>query len=210
MFDILNDAKNAIDAADQNEKWRTFWFQTIVVHTFFGLFVISFVLSCTVEAYSPKDIMEIRKKEGPNGINFKYRDLWHSPELYNLYSFERKSGGKTHKSHYRFCRKCNAWKPDRTHHGKEEGHCILKMDHYCPWLNNTLGHNNLKYFFLTLAYGNATLVTWLVLMWPTFRDCFNELQSLREDFIVLFAYFLAFLLAMVLNWFFMFHCRLAG
>eukprot|EP00940_MAST-03C_sp_MAST-3C-sp2_P002803 g2803.t1 len=154
--------------------------------------------------------MNIRNKEGPSGRNYKYRDIWKNPEIYNLYTFERKNGGKSSKSHYRFCRKCNAWKPDRTHHGKEEGKCILKMDHYCPWLNNTLGHNNLKYFFLTLAYGNATLLTWLIFMWPRFRKCFEELESLKRDFAVLFAFFLASLLSIVLNWFFMFHCRLAS
>lgn len=210
MQDLISDANNAITKDDQNVAYRTLYFQSIVMHSFFAFFLVSFVHSCNVTAYSPRDLMNLRKDEGTHSEKYIYHNIWDSPELYNIYSFERKSGGKAHKAQYRLCRKCNMWKPDRTHHGKEAGKCIVKMDHYCPWLNNTLGHNNLKYFFLTLAYGNATLISWLVLMWPRFRKCFEELESLKSDFMILFAYFLAFKLSVVLNWFFMFHCRLAS
>lgn len=30
--------------------------------------------------------------------------------------------------------------------------CILGMDHYCPWLNNTIGHFNHRHFFLFMMY----------------------------------------------------------
>ncbi|KAK1918133.1 hypothetical protein P3342_000853 [Pyrenophora teres f. teres] len=35
-----------------------------------------------------------------------------------------------------WCEKCHNWKPDRTHHCKELGRCVRKMDHYCPWAGN--------------------------------------------------------------------------
>ncbi|KAI3405673.2 hypothetical protein KGF56_001691 [Candida oxycetoniae] len=41
---------------------------------------------------------------------------------------------------FRYCNKCDCWKPDRTHHCSSSGKCILKMDHYCPW------------FFVSQAY----------------------------------------------------------
>lgn len=33
----------------------------------------------------------------------------------------------------RWCSTCKTWKPDRTHHSREVGRCIWKMDHFCPW-----------------------------------------------------------------------------
>jgi hypothetical protein len=33
----------------------------------------------------------------------------------------------------RFCRKCALYKPDRAHHCSQLGHCVLRMDHFCPW-----------------------------------------------------------------------------
>jgi hypothetical protein len=39
--------------------------------------------------------------------------------------------------HPRFwCTKCQAPKPERTHHCSFCKRCVLKMDHHCPWLAN--------------------------------------------------------------------------
>lgn len=32
-----------------------------------------------------------------------------------------------------WCSYCFNWKPDRTHHCREVGRCVRKMDHFCPW-----------------------------------------------------------------------------
>jgi palmitoyltransferase len=32
-----------------------------------------------------------------------------------------------------WCSMCTNWKPDRTHHCREVGRCVRKMDHFCPW-----------------------------------------------------------------------------
>lgn len=32
-----------------------------------------------------------------------------------------------------WCSQCANWKPDRAHHCRDAGRCILKMDHFCPW-----------------------------------------------------------------------------
>ncbi|KAK3378360.1 Palmitoyltransferase PFA3 [Podospora didyma] len=62
-------------------------------------------------------------------------------------SFTVKSNGEL-----RFCKKCQARKPDRAHHCSTCGRCVLKMDHHCPWLATCIGLRNHKAFLLFLTY----------------------------------------------------------
>ncbi|KAI9758634.1 MAG: hypothetical protein M4579_002945 [Chaenotheca gracillima] len=59
----------------------------------------------------------------------------------------------------RFCKKCQAKKPDRAHHCSTCQRCVLKMDHHCPWLATCLGLHNYKPFVLFLIY--TTLFCWV-------------------------------------------------
>ncbi|TGJ81145.1 hypothetical protein E0Z10_g7619 [Xylaria hypoxylon] len=62
-------------------------------------------------------------------------------------SFTVKSNGDL-----RFCKKCQARKPDRAHHCSTCQRCVLKMDHHCPWLATCIGLRNHKAFLLFLGY----------------------------------------------------------
>ncbi|KAL2266346.1 hypothetical protein VTJ83DRAFT_5698 [Remersonia thermophila] len=62
-------------------------------------------------------------------------------------SFTVKSNGEM-----RFCKKCQARKPDRAHHCSTCRRCVLKMDHHCPWLATCVGLYNHKAFLLFLVY----------------------------------------------------------
>lgn len=64
---------------------------------------------------------------------------------------ERKRGSQE----ARWCRKSGAYKPDRAHYCRVLKKGVLRMDHYCPWLGNTVGFYNQKFFFLFLLYANA-------------------------------------------------------
>jgi palmitoyltransferase len=52
----------------------------------------------------------------------------------------------------RTCRRCGTFKPHRAHHDSVSGRCVVKMDHYCPWVNNTVGFRNHKHFLLFVGY----------------------------------------------------------
>ncbi|KAG6616365.1 putative protein S-acyltransferase 16 isoform X1 [Phytophthora cinnamomi] len=52
----------------------------------------------------------------------------------------------------RFCRQCETPKPPRAHHCRECRRCVYEMDHHCPWLNNCVGYNNYRHFWLLLLY----------------------------------------------------------
>lgn len=74
----------------------------------------------------------------------------------------------------RWCSKCSAPKPDRCHHCRQCGRCVLKMDHHCPWLlDSCIGLRNYKAFVLFLVYTSSfcilcldTLARACLALWP--------------------------------------------
>ena len=109
-----------------------------------------------------------------------------TPLTTRVRGLERKLDGRT-----RFCKKCRLYKPDRTHHCKKLGRCVLEMDHWCPWVRNTVGYRNRKYFFLAVTYGWMTLFAYCVVLGPYLRTA-SGLQSVLDYFII-FCYILAVL-----------------
>lgn len=62
-----------------------------------------------------------------------------------------------------FCEKCSIFKPDRTHHCKELGRCVRKMDHFCPWAGGIIGETTHKYFMQLVGYTALyTTFVWIV------------------------------------------------
>lgn len=52
----------------------------------------------------------------------------------------------------RWCKKCQNYKPERSHHCKTCNKCVLKMDHHCPWTYNCVGHGNFPHFLRFLIF----------------------------------------------------------
>eukprot|EP00940_MAST-03C_sp_MAST-3C-sp2_P001861 g1861.t1 len=50
------------------------------------------------------------------------------------------------------CRRTGVLKPPTAHFCREARSVVLKMDHYCPWVNNVVGIFTQKYFLLFVFY----------------------------------------------------------
>ena len=55
------------------------------------------------------------------------------------------------------CVFCGIVRTMRSHHCKEQGRCVERMDHYCPWIDNSVGLGNQRSFFLFIVVLLATI-----------------------------------------------------
>jgi palmitoyltransferase len=56
------------------------------------------------------------------------------------------------------CRRSGLYKPPRSHFDSVTKRLTLNMDHFCPWVSNTVGFYNRKFFVLFLLYANLILL----------------------------------------------------
>merc|ERR1740117_1016912 len=114
----------------------------------------------------------------------------------------------------RICRKSqpNVYKPDRAHFCRVIDRCVLKMDHFCPWLNNCIGFYNQKFFVLFIFYAAVLCAFLLVISTTTFMRLVSQIDDLSIDlkveFRVSLTYLLICLLTLGLFGFFGFHSYL--
>jgi len=61
------------------------------------------------------------------------------------------------------CVLCDVLRPERAHHCRSCGVCVLRMDHHCPMVGNCIGWRNHKYFVLFVAQA-CVACAWTVII----------------------------------------------
>ena len=67
---------------------------------------------------------------------------------------------------WRYCWKCKAVKPPRSHHCSKTDRCVLRMDHYCWFTGNVVGLRNHKVFLIHAVHawlGVTISLPWLLI-----------------------------------------------
>jgi len=82
----------------------------------------------------------------------------------------------------RRCHKCNDnYKPNRAHHDSVTGRCIVKFDHFCPWVGNAVGALNHKMFCLFVFYTMSSCVWSIVLVVARAAKCKSPFADSAEE-----------------------------
>ena len=93
---------------------------------------------------------------------FLFRYLYHLFEVDSIFipdNSNKELENISEKHDFTSCRKCNVFRPRRTHHCQYCNKCILDMDHHCFTLNKCIGKNNYIFFikYLISMEVNTTL-----------------------------------------------------
>lgn len=77
------------------------------------------------------------------------------PPLWNKYVNGLQMRNKS--DEFKFCTRSQLWKPPRSHFDSFSQRLVLNMEHFCPWVGNTIGFYNRKFFILFIFYTWCTL-----------------------------------------------------
>ncbi|KAI4749566.1 hypothetical protein E4T50_00154 [Aureobasidium sp. EXF-12298] len=73
-----------------------------------------------------------------------------------------------------WCDYCKHWKPNRAHHSRMLDRCVLKFDHYCPWIGGYTTATNFKTFLLfSVSAAMFSLVTLISVTTPWNHGAFD-------------------------------------
>lgn len=104
-----------------------------------------------------------------------------------------------------YCRKCETFKPQRTHHCKTCNQCVLCMDHHCPWTMNCVGYKNFPHFmrflfWLTISTANLLniLVRRIIYLWHIRHSSLGNSSSSEIVFLYILTPMDAFVLITIL------------
>lgn len=142
----------------------------------------------SVEKRVPEQVGQ--KSEGENGAKQKKPPVAHEVK---------------HTGARRFCKWCNRYKPDRSHHCRVCRSCILRMDHHCPWIANCVGFRNHKFFFLLVMYSLLDCIFVITTISESLYRSLVDETEFTHRFLLVFCMTLASMMGLLLTLFFMFH-----
>ncbi|KAH8673793.1 hypothetical protein BX600DRAFT_509023 [Xylariales sp. PMI_506] len=88
-------------------------------------------------------------------------------ELLSLWKFDESN----------FCVSCMIRTPLRSKHCKRCQRCVAKHDHHCPWVNNCIGVNNHRHFFLYLINLTLGILSFDWLLYYYFDSISNDASN---------------------------------
>merc|ERR1740121_2412690 len=76
------------------------------------------------------------------------------------------------------CVVCRSRREMRSHHCKECGRCVQRLDHHCPWIDNCVGLGNQRSFycfivflFMTIVYFYYVVMLYIAeIVWPAWAE----------------------------------------
>jgi hypothetical protein len=104
----------------------------------------------------------------------------------------------------RYCHKCGVFQPPRSHHSRAMNKCVLRMDHFCVWVNNVVGAFNHKFFYLFLFYvvvGILHYFTIIVFYVIRVAQNFDAINPIAFVVLIMFTVFLLPISLMVVMFF---------
>ena len=64
--------------------------------------------------------------------------------------------------HFKLCLTCQIFKPLRSKHCKICNKCIYNFDHHCPWIDNCVGRDNYRLFFIFITITSISSILYII------------------------------------------------
>ena len=110
---------------------------------------------------------------------FLFRYLFNLVDIDSIYvsdSDNKELENISEKHDFTSCKRCNIFRPRRTHHCRYCNRCILEMDHHCFILNKCIGKNNYRLFIKYLIFMEANTTSVCIIASIVCYNYFSELS----------------------------------